>query len=107
MANIGGGGITGWENFTNFDPASKESSEGTREFFDATYKHGLEMGWGAGMEKENAMMRGPDGCSLSQEEQDRMVSGAGVRYNYQWKIREALNPNHLGDTYYVTLQPKK
>jgi hypothetical protein len=107
MANIGGGGITGWENFTNFDPASKESSEGTRAFFDATYEHGLKMGFGAGMEKENAMMRGPDGFSLTQEEQDRMVSGAGLRYNYQWKIREALNPNHLGDTYYVTLQPKQ
>jgi hypothetical protein len=109
MANIGGGGITGWENFTNFDPYSKESAEGTFKFFEATYKYGLEKGWGAGMERENANLRGPDGFGLSKEEQERMVAGVNhaVKFNYQWKIREALNPNHLGDSYYITLEPKK
>ena len=28
-------------------------------------------------------------------------------FEYQWKIREFLDPNHLGDAYYVTLEPKK
>ncbi len=109
IAAIGGGGITGWENFTHFDPYDKESTEGTCEFFEATYKFGLEKGWGPGMERECAVMRGSDGLGLSKEEQERILSGAAqtVAYNYQWKIREALNPNHLGDSYYVTLEPKK
>jgi len=25
---------------------------------------------------------------------------------YQWKIREAFNPNDLGDAHYMTLEPK-
>jgi len=41
-----------WENFTHFDPYDKESVEGTLEFFNATYKYGLEKGLGPGMEKQ-------------------------------------------------------
>jgi hypothetical protein len=58
IATIGGGATVVWENFTCFDPYDKESTEGTFEFFEATSKHGVQRGWGSGMERTNAPCRG-------------------------------------------------
>ena len=46
---------------------------------------------------------------LSKEEQEKILSLAPQRdaFNYQWKIKRALDPNDLGDRYYRTLEPKK
>ena len=102
----GGGGTCLWENFTCFDPHDKASVEGTLEFFDACTELGLERGWGVGMEKWNAQNRGPDGRTTPKEERDRIHLSAPQPsvFRYQHKVREAFNPNDLGDAYYETLE---
>jgi glycolate oxidase len=101
----GGGGTVLWENFTCFDPYDRQSTEGTLEFFDACTRLGLERGWGVGMEKWNAVARGPDGRTTPKEERDRIHLSAPQPsvFRYQHKIRQAFNPNDLGDAYYETL----
>ncbi len=101
----GGGGTCLWENFTCFDSADRESTEGTLEFFDACTRFGMEKGWGVGMEKWNSVARGPDGRTTPKEERDRIHRGAPQPsvFRYQYKVREAFNPNDLGDAYYETL----
>jgi glycolate oxidase len=101
----GGGGTCLWENFTCFDPYERESVEGTRELFDAATRFGLERGWGVGMEKWNAQCRGPDGRATPKEERDRIHLSAPQPsvFRYQHQVREAFNPNDLGDAYYETL----
>jgi hypothetical protein len=106
IGGMGGGGTCLWENFTCFDPHDRESTDGTREFFDACTQLGLERGWGVGMEKWNAQARGPDGRTTPKTERDRihLSSPQPAAFRYQHKIREALNPNNLGDAYYETLE---
>ncbi len=101
----GGGGTCLWENFTCFDPSDRESVEGTRALFDAATCFGLEKGWGVGMEKWNAQSRGADGRTTPKEERDRIHLSAPQPsvFRYQHKVREALNPNELGDEYFETL----
>lgn len=102
----GGGGTVLWENFTCFDSHDRESTEGTLEFFDACTRLGLERGWGVGMEKWNSVARGPDGRTPPKEEQDKIHLAAPqpAVFRYQGKIRQAFNPNNLGDAYYETLE---
>ena len=102
----GGGGTCLWENFTCFDPHDQFSTEGTLEFFDAATELGLKRGWGVGMEKWNSVARGPDGKTTPKEERDRMhmANPQPNAFRYQYKVREALNPNHLGDEYFETLE---
>jgi glycolate oxidase len=102
----GGGGTCLWENFTCFDPYDRSSVEGTLEFFDACTTLGLERGWGVGMEKWNSVARGPDGRTTPKEERDRIHLAAPQPsvFRYQHKIRQAFNPNDLGDAYYETLE---
>jgi len=102
----GGGGTGLWENFTHFDPYDRASVEGTLEFFSACTEFGLKKGWGVGMENWNAAARGPDGRTTPKEERDRMhlASPQPSMFRYQHKVREALNPNDLGDAYYETLE---
>ncbi|MBN1313594.1 MAG: FAD-binding oxidoreductase [Anaerolineae bacterium] len=102
----GGGGTCLWENFTCFDPHDKESVEGTLALFDAATAMGIDRGWGVGMEKWNAVARGPDGKTTPKEERDRMHKDTPQpsMFRYQHKVREALNPNDLGDAYYETLE---
>jgi hypothetical protein len=106
IGGMGGGGTCLWENFTCFDPHDRESVDGTLEFFDACTKFGLEKGWGVGMEKWNAHARGSDGRTTPRTERDRIHLSAPQpsAFRYQHKIREALNPNNLGDAYYETLE---
>lgn len=106
IGGMGGGGTCLWENFTCFDPHDRESVDGTLEFFDACTQFGLEKGWGVGMEKWNAHARGRDGRTTPKAERDRIHLSAPqpAAFRYQHKIREALNPNNLGDAYYETLE---
>jgi FAD/FMN-containing dehydrogenase len=102
----GGGGTGLWENFTCFDPHDKTSTEGTLEFFDACTEFGVRKGWGVGMEKWNSVARGPDGRTTPKEQRDKMHLAAPQPsvFRYQHKVREAFNPNDLGDAYYETLE---
>lgn len=108
LGGLGGGGTLGWEVFINFDSHDKESCEGTFEFFKATTKMCREKGWGPDMGSWCADSRGPDGYGVPQEQQNAMYMHAPqpLLFNYQWKVREAFNPNKLGDSYYKTLESK-
>jgi hypothetical protein len=108
MGGIGGGGLTAWENFTHFDSHDAKSVRGTWEFFEESSKYGNKNGLGA-MERMYSISRRDDGYGLTKEEQEKKAaaSGSALVYEYQWKIKEFLDPNHLGDAYYITLEPKK
>jgi glycolate oxidase len=105
IGGTGGGGTVNWECFVCFDPHDKKSTEGTCKFFEATSKLGLEKGWGIGMERMNLAARGSDGRAVPKEERDRMhlAEKQPAMFNYQWQIKQALDPNNLGDEYYATL----
>ena len=105
LALIGGGGSTVWENFTHFDPYDKESTEGTFEFFEATAKYGKEHNLGTAMERANTAARGPDGKTTPKDVRERILSAAPQPsiYRYQRLIKEAIDPNDLGDAYFFTL----
>jgi len=110
IGGIGGGGLCMWENFTHFDPDDKASVEGTFDFFEASFKFGLERKFGSGMERGNVVARGYDGKTTPKEARERVLLSAPqpAVFRYQRKIKEAFDPNNLGDAYYVTLEePRK
>jgi hypothetical protein len=106
LGGVGGGGICMWENFVHWDPYDKESVEGSFELFEATFKFGLERKMGPGMERTNAVSRAPDGRATRKEERERILSSTPqpAVFRYQRKIKEAFDPNDLGDSYYLTLE---
>jgi len=108
IGGMGGGGMTGLENFVHFDPHSKESTEGCKEFFDAATALGVEMKIGGGIEVTNALCRGSDGKAIPQEVRNKAFgfSKQPQVFRYQQKIKEAFNPNDLGDAYYMNIDDK-
>jgi hypothetical protein len=108
MGGIGGGGVTNWELFYHFDSADAKSVTDTHEYFEQSSKFGKENGLGM-MERMYSISRRDDGYGRSKEDQEKRASASvqPLVYQYQWKIRELLDPNHLGDAYYVTLEPGK
>ena len=105
IATIGGGATVVWENFTCFDPYDKESTQGTYEFFEATSKYGVQRKWGSGMERTNAACRAIDGRATPKEVREKMMGSSRQAqvFRYQRRIKEAFDPNSLGDEYYQTL----
>jgi hypothetical protein len=108
LGSMGGGGAGGLENFVHYDGASKESTDGAREYFEAASKLAKEMGIGGGMEGINVLCRGSDGKEFPKEIREKALASTRkpAVYRYQKKIREAFNPNDLGDAYYMTLDDK-
>jgi len=106
---IGGGGPTGWEFFTHFDAYDKESIKGTAAFFNDTQRWMNEKGLGVDMGHWNQDVRKEDGYNFSQEEHDAMYIKLPqpLVTVYQYKVREAINPNNLCGSYYRTLNPDK
>ena len=60
---------------------------------------------GTGMERTNVLCRGKDGREVPRERREAVYAASphAQALRYQRKIREAFNPNDLGDSYYVTL----
>jgi hypothetical protein len=107
MSGIGGGGTTGWEFFVHFDAYDKDSIRGSNALVDLTHKWMTEKGLGADFGRWNADVRRPDGYDYTQEQHDEMYAKLpqpGLA-EYQWKVREAFNPNHLTGSYYKTKTP--
>ena len=107
-ASGGSAGGGGWEFFTVFDSHDPDSVAGAREFHAATNKFSLEKGWGPCMGVQCTDARDPNGYAQPPEFQEPglMRNSQPHVFEYQWKIREVFNPNHLGDSYYRTLKPK-
>jgi hypothetical protein len=106
LGGQGGGGTGLWENFTCFDPHDRASTEGTLEFFRACTEYGRERRWGGPMENMNGAARGEDGYVTAKAIRDEMhlASPQPHVFRYQARVREAFNPNDLGDQYYETLE---
>ncbi len=103
----GGGGTGLWENFTCFDSADKESTEGALEFFDASFNFTKSKGWsGCGFEKLNSMARGYDGYSTPKDIRDKGHAGSpfASAFRYQAKVYRSVNPHDMGDSYYEILE---
>jgi len=109
MAIVGGGGVTGWEFFINFDAYDKDSIKGSKEFIDESQKWMFEKKLGVDMGRWNVDLRREDGLNYTQDEHDAMYINAAqpLFFTYNYKIREKFNPNHLGGSYYRTLTPDK
>lgn len=109
LGGMGGGAYVMWENFTTWDPYSKESVDGTFEFFENCDKFARERKWSTGMERSNALVRGSDGKEVPMEKREQAYSHAPISaaFRYQQKIKEVFNPNNLGDPHYLTLEAKE
>jgi glycolate oxidase len=104
----GGGGPMLWEYFAHFDAHDKNSISGTREYIsNVSQAFQTEKGLGPDFCRMAANFRKGDGYSYTQEEHNEIFSKMphSEPQLYQWKIREAFNPNHLGSSYYETLDP--
>ena len=108
MTRAGGGGSTGFEFFMHFDPHDVSSVAGTSDYIDHTAAWMMENGFGQDLGRVNQNARRKDGYSYTQDEHNRMFFGTPSAQwtRYQWRIREAFNPNHLGTSYYRTLDPE-
>ena len=109
LSTVGGGGGGGWEFFTCYDSHDAESTAGCNEFHAATNQFSLGNKWGPCMGVQCTDARDPKGYAVTPEVQEAglLRSAQPQAFTYQWKIREAFNPNHLGDSYYRTIQPKE
>lgn len=108
ISKTGGGcGYSGWEFFAHFDPHDKSSISGCRKFFDITNKWMLDHGCGPDFCRKNSDLRHEDGYCFTQDEHNAMYlkKDFNILDLYQWAVREAFDPNHLGSTYYRVLDP--
>jgi hypothetical protein len=106
VGGLGGGAYVMWENFTCWDPHDKDSVEGTFEFFENSDRFAKAKKLGVGMERTNALCRGSNGKEVPKDRREIACAASPSAHalRYQQKIREAFNPNDLGDAYYVTLE---
>jgi len=112
LSSLGGaGGPMLWENFMSFDAHDKESIQGCYNFIEnVSSKWQAENKMGGEFCRNCAAERKADGYGFSQDEHNAMFSHAPqpTFFMYQYKIREAFNPNHekVSGSYYQTLDPE-
>ena len=108
VSGIGGGGTTGWEFFVHFDSFDLDSISDADALVDCSQAWMNEKGLGPDFGRWNSEARKNDGYYYTQEEHDAFFGKIAqpALAEYQWKIREAFNPNHLTGSYYKTLTPK-
>ncbi|MDR3224859.1 MAG: FAD-binding oxidoreductase [Clostridiales Family XIII bacterium] len=109
VSGIGGGGTTGWEFFVHFDGFDKESIYDSYAHIERTQEWMTEKGLGIDFGRWNSDARQSDGYNFTQEQHDSFYSKLAQPpiAEYQWRIRESFNPNHLTGSYYKTLTPKE
>ena len=97
-----------WEYFAHFDAHDKDSISQTREYI-SNISQGFQTAKGLGPDfcRMASNYRREDGYAYTQEEHNELfIKAAHAEPQlFQWKIREAFNPNHLGSSYYETLDP--
>jgi hypothetical protein len=103
VAGMGGGGMIAFDNFFYFDPHDKESTNGAFDYCDAQAKYVAEHKLGPEFSRTNALSRGADGKQVPQEVRNKSLgaSPAANAFRYQSKIKKMLDPNDLGDGYYI------
>jgi glycolate oxidase len=104
IARMGGGGTFSLEQFTAFDPANKESVQAVVEYIHESAALAREHGFPTGFDEMIALrMKGVGGTQpyLDALPDTRM-------YEWQWKIRQMLDPNDVGEKgSYLTVKPKE
>ena len=95
LTGIGGMNIGGWELFTFYDPHEPDSVKGINNLLDDMSAHGAKRGWGRGHSREWGVM------TLTKEERRMILSNTEFPssnfFRYQWKVKQALDPNDVGD----------
>ena len=97
MGSIGGGGNCGWEQFGFYDVADKASTAGAVEWM----KHCIQE------EARHNIPPGKEGMYLAvgktHEELQRDLAKQAAIHTWQRKIKQAVDPNNIGDKMYPTL----
>ena len=108
VAGMGGGGGVAWDNFFYFDPSDKDSADGTFEYLEAQAKYLAEHKLGGEFGRANALSRGADGKAIPQEIRNKALSKspAAAAFRYHHKVKKLLDPNDLGDGYYIWMEEK-
>lgn len=89
-----------------YDPHDKASVEGAFEYCESQAKYMAEHKLGPDFSRANALSRGHDGEEVPQEVRDKALSASPIAaaFRYQRKIKEMLDPNNLGDAYYMWIE---
>jgi glycolate oxidase len=100
--SIGGGGVTGFEQFVGYDPADKESIKAVIEHMHYATRDAVAHGFPPGHETPFLQI------GMTDEELYQRFSSASqpLIYQLQWKIKQMLDPNDIGDRLYTYLPPK-
>ncbi len=105
----GDNGAMAWEVFCHYDAHAHELIPKVTNFMDNVSKK-FQNDHNIGYDFCNSTegFRRPDGYSWTQEQQNDMWGSRPntAPYAYQWKMREAFNPNHLSGSYYATVDPE-
>ncbi len=105
----GGGGPMLWEFFCHFDGHDYDSVRGCQEYFDnVSNKWQLEHGLDVDFCNTAEIFRKSTGYYYTPEEHDKMFvnNPNPLPFIYQFKMRDAFNPNRLNGSYYATLDPE-
>ena len=105
----GDNGAMAWEFFCHFDSHDHAEIPKVTNFMDNVSKK-FQNSHGIGYDFCNSTegFRRPDGFSWTQDQMNEMWGSRPnpAPYTYQWKMREAFNPNHLNGSYYATVDPE-
>jgi len=103
-SSIGGGGITGFEQFVSYDPFQKESVEAVIKHMQDSIKEAAEHGFPGG----HAVPFLQIGMTDEQLHRGYTQSSQPVLFHLQRQIKELLDPNDIGDRLYAYLpEPHK
>jgi glycolate oxidase len=100
-SNLGGGGIIALEQFVCYDSSDHDSTDAVIKHMQDATKIAVSHGYPPGKEM----------LYLSVGMKDEELYAARRRapqpfFRYQWKIKQAFDPNNVGDRMYMTLPPE-
>jgi glycolate oxidase len=101
VSGLGGGGDCTFEQFCQYDPHNKESVIGALAYYADAAKVAREWGMHGGLED---CVRG---IPKEELEEARRVAPQPAIYGYQRKIKEAFDPNDIGDGSYIASEEVK
>jgi len=101
VSGLGGGGDCTFEQFCHFDPHDKESVKGALAYYADAARAARERGMHGGLEDCYREI------TKEELEESRHVAPQPAIYTYQRKIKEALDPNDIGDGSYIAKEEVK
>jgi glycolate oxidase len=94
VGSIGGGGYAGYENFTHYDPSNAESVEATH----ACREEAIHIAQESGIGDSNPFF------IENERLQNILAERKSLSIYFQSKIKEAFDPNGVGDGSYLSLE---